>query len=532
MPFLKVARPCRALVLLALALPAATPAQTVRGRVLTNDGAAAHGATVLLLDSADIVRGGAFVDAGGAFSITTSIPGTYLLEVQRIGLRNTRSDRFNLAAGQTLALPMTVVEEAIALPEIRAIGKGRCGKGTDARVADVWEEARKALHAAALADRSALYRFQIRRYYRRLAVPSLHVVRDSSNAHLATSTGSPFKSLPADSLIAKGFIQEKGGDTYYNAPDAEVLLSNSFVNAFCFNLKADSKRNLLGLTFEPVRRNVQSSVEGTLWIDRATSELRFMEYDYVGTYVPRVASGLIGGRIDFKRLTAGPWIVEKWYIRMPLYAERQGVRFRGAETRQLYLAALTEEGAEVLAVSGRNQPVTAIPDTRGRKIAVTIPPVPTYHLEPLEVVVRPQKQTTRLARGTRSDLLTREDIAKLEVRAFHIGDIVRQFPSLRVREVLHRGGTLKGICIESARSQMEIGGSACNSVMVVVDGAPYNPAGAGQHTVQLLLELSPNMLESVEYLSAAEAGPRYGTGSKHGALVIYTRGNGPYARQR
>ena len=91
---------------------------------------------------------------------------------------------------------------------------------------------------------------------------------------------------------------------------------------------------------------------------------------------------------------------------------------------------------------------------------------------------------------------------------------------------------MKGLCIESARSQMETGGSACNSVMVVVDGAPYNPEGAGQHTLQLLLELSPNMLESVEYLSAAEAGPRYGTGSKHGALVIYTRGNGPYARQR
>lgn len=358
MPFLKVAHPGRALALLALALPTVAHAQTVRGHVLTTDGAAAHGATVLLLDSTHVVRAGAFVDAGGAFSIATSIPGSYLLEVQRIGLRNRRSDPFRLAAGQTLELSMTVAEEAIALPEITAIGKGRCGKGTDARVANVWEEARKALHAAALAERSALYRFQIRRYFRRLAVPSLNVVRDSSTVQLATSTGSPFRSLPADSLIAKGFVQEKGSDTYYNAPDAEVLLSHRFADAFCFNLKADARRNLLGLTFEPVRRNVQSSVEGTLWIDRATSELRFMEYDYVGASVPRMASGLIGGRIDFKRLTAGPWIVEKWYIRMPLYAERQGVRFRGAETRQLYLAALSEEGAEVLSVSGRDQPGT------------------------------------------------------------------------------------------------------------------------------------------------------------------------------
>ena len=340
-----------ALLLLAvLAVPAA--AQTVRGRVVTEDGQAAVGATVVLLDTAGTVRGGAFVDGNGAFSIAASQAGRYVLEVQRIGLRSTRSPSFTLAAGQTLAMPLTVSLEAVALPEIEAIGKGRCGKDTDPLVANVWEEARKALRAAALTNRANLYRFQIRRYFRQLSIPSLHAVRDSSVVYLSTSSGSPFASLAADTLILRGFIQEKADGTYYNAPDADVLLSNAFADAFCFNLKGDRKRNLIGLTFEPVRRNVPSSIAGTLWIDRRTSELQQLEFKYVGADVPQVARGLIGGSIHFKRLPNGPWIVDDWFIRMPFYAERQ-TALRRSTLRQVVLTAISEEGAQVLSVSDR-----------------------------------------------------------------------------------------------------------------------------------------------------------------------------------
>ena len=329
-------------------------AQTVRGRVTGADGSVASGATVLLLDSAGATRGGAFVDNAGVFVISTS-PGRYVVEVQRIGLRSTRSDWFNLAAGQTIEMPVTVTVEAVALPEITAVGETRCGKDTDPRVATVWEEARKALHAAALTNKSQLYRFQIRRDYRRLALPSLRVVRDSSVFQLSMSSGSPFTSLAADSLIRNGFIQEKSDGTFYNGPDAEVLLSNNFADAFCFNLKANSAGKLIGLTFQPLRRNVPSSINGTLWIDRATSELRFIEYKYVGSSVPPAARGLIGGLINFKRLTGGPWIVDKWHIRMPVLTDRQVAAIRGGPYREIVLTGLSEEGAEVLSVAGRGQ---------------------------------------------------------------------------------------------------------------------------------------------------------------------------------
>lgn len=523
--------------------PASAHAQTVRGRVLGADGTAARGATVLLLDSAGATRGGAFVDAEGAFCITTSSPGRYVLEVQRIGLLSTRSQWFDLAAGQSVQISLTVPVEAIALPEIEAVGENRCGDDTDPQVATVWEEARKALRAATLTAQSSLYRFEIRHHYRRLSVPSLRITRDSAVFQHRRHTGSPFTSLPADTLILRGFIQEKADGVFYNAPDADVLLSPTFADAFCFDLTANRARNLIGLTFEPVQDRVRSSIKGTLWIDRGSSELRFIEYEYVGSEVRPGAQGLIGGRIDFRRLPDGPWIVDRWYIRMPLYAERRQVMMGGGVGRQIVLTGLTEEGAEVLSVSNRNgAPASTRPAESGSLpervtpaggVTSALPQAPVYELKPIEVVGTSAKTAVRRARGTRVDLLTRDDIAGLEARAFHVGDLVKQFPSLRVRELRHRGGAMKGLCIESMRSQMEMRAAACNSVMVVVDGTPYNPEGAGgDQVLEMLLDLSPNMLESVEYLSAAEAGPRYGTGSKHGALVIYTRGNGPYAKTR
>jgi outer membrane receptor for ferrienterochelin and colicin len=72
-------------------------------------------------------------------------------------------------------------------------------------------------------------------------------------------------------------------------------------------------------------------------------------------------------------------------------------------------------------------------------------------------------------------------------------------------------------------------------VLPVIDDMPVQGA-AGPELADLqaetLLNLPPTSIESIEYLSAAEAGPKYGTGAMRGVLVIYTRGKGPYASPR
>src|SRR6185436_1397835 len=93
-----------------------------------------------------------------------------------------------------------------------------------------------------------------------------------------------------------------------------------FATTHCFRAVAGATDSIVGLAFEPAPRRRQSDVTGTLWINRVTSELRFIEFTYVNIPVQLRNLGL-GGRVDFKRLPSGAWIVSYWRIRMPQMAE-------------------------------------------------------------------------------------------------------------------------------------------------------------------------------------------------------------------
>ena len=64
---------------------------------------------------------------------------------------------------------------------------------------------------------------------------------------------------------------------------AEVLLSESFVAGHCFHTEPWTRdgRDWVGVGFSPAsaRRNLVD-IEGTLWLDRASAELRLLEYRY------------------------------------------------------------------------------------------------------------------------------------------------------------------------------------------------------------------------------------------------------------
>jgi hypothetical protein len=59
-----------------------------------------------------------------------------------------------------------------------------------------------------------------------------------------------------------------------------------------------------------------TEIEGTLWVDRETSELRLLEYRYAGVR-PEYAAVNVGGFVEFLRLPTGSWLVNRWAIRMP-----------------------------------------------------------------------------------------------------------------------------------------------------------------------------------------------------------------------
>ena len=122
---------------------------------------------------------------------------------------------------------------------------------------------------------------------------------------------------PDGTRIAVEVIDDDDGSIYY-APDADVLLSDAFLDTHCMSLVEgeDEAEGLVGLSFEPTQDRGVTDISGVLWLDPADAELQWLDYQYEFLDVPN--SERLGGKIRFSGLPDGTWIVRQWYIRMPI----------------------------------------------------------------------------------------------------------------------------------------------------------------------------------------------------------------------
>jgi hypothetical protein len=350
--------PIRAALLLALliSLPARAAAQAVRGTVVDGAGSPVPGALVALVGEDGRVAGEVLADGGGRFLVRATVPGRFTLRARRVGYRTSSSPALTLAAGETADYRMVAAVERVTLPALTATSERRCTSATDPGVVTLWEEARKALDATAVTSRQYPYRYTMRRGLRHVDAGTLLTRSEETHTDDALLS-TPFVAVPAEQLATRGYIEEAGDTTVFFAPDAQVLLSQSFLELHCFTAKAGDvwHRGMVGLGFAPVcRTGRRADVEGVLWMDARTAELRVLEYGYTG--IPAVQMPReVGGRVEFRRLPEGGWIVSRWRIRMPDAPRvvRSGVPSARAAGLSMSVPGLAEETGEVLAIRDR-----------------------------------------------------------------------------------------------------------------------------------------------------------------------------------
>lgn len=328
-------------------------AQTVLGTAVdAAEAAPVRGAFVILLDAEGVERDRALTSSTGAFRLRAGRPGSYRLRLERIGFEDLVTEPFELAADETVSRRLTATAQPIELSGIRvAGGEARCGiPPAEAReLSRVWNEARKALEATAWTNRQSYYRFDgliVRQVLDEDGEPQ----GPPEYEPIRLYGRHPFRSVQADDLAYGGWVQREGarGLKFY-APDAEVLLSDSFLSRHCFRLaRDDSARNLVGVEFEPRPDRYIPEISGVLWVDRETAELRSLVYRYENLELP-VDTEHIGGRVEFDHLPDGGWIVRKWEIRTPL-AELDRQSRAGRREQRVRLTGLRLEGQLVLAV--------------------------------------------------------------------------------------------------------------------------------------------------------------------------------------
>jgi hypothetical protein len=275
-----------------------------------------------------------------------------------------------------------------------------------------------------------------------------------------------------------------------------------------------------------------------LWLDRASAELRSLEYHYRD--VPHdVPTERLGGRVEFDRLPDGTWIVRRWWIRMPIVETRRD-RFRkpdgGAvqERERSVLTGLKEEGGEVVEVRlaegsvGSIAPVAAAagaPRDSANPAADTTPrPVPgapaiadsTILLEPLRVTARARPRSPRLRefyarveRGSAGYFVTREQIEEGRGRTF--SDLLRGIPNLYLAP-LPNGE----YAIRMNRNQASIFDADCAPVYYL-DGI-IHPVGSPDR------ELRPGEIEGIEVHAGSGVPAQFaGSRARCGVIVVWTR---------
>ena len=333
-----------------VAAPSAATAQTVLVRVSGGEPAMPlQGALVYLVDVRGPTVQNRLSDQMGRALFVGVPPGRYRVRAEMIGMATAETSAFEAAEGLSVPLDLVLESSAIVLEGIDVAADERCRVRPEEGllVARVWDEARKALMAAAFTDEQELYRYETMRYERDLEFETRTVVRDERSRR-GGYMRTPFESRPAEDLAENGFVQETGDGTFYFAPDAHVLLSDVFLDTHCFRLVAGEGEaaGLVGLAFEPTGGRARvSDIRGSLWMDPETSELKWLEFVYENID-PEIRSSEIGGYVEFQRMPAGTWIVPEWWIRMPRLALRRD--FQG--TRRAVLAGFREVGGLVVDV--------------------------------------------------------------------------------------------------------------------------------------------------------------------------------------
>jgi hypothetical protein len=296
------------------------PGPELRGIVLLPDSSRAAGAIVVAADERGNVAGRALTGERGEFDLRLPAPGRYEVRVLRIGFKPTVVPAIELAAGEVRSLSVVLRGEAVTLAAVTVRGTNDCRVRADSshQVAAMWEEARKAIVATELTPVGARQTVEWTVYNRSTDITG-DAVLSEERADYSAEAMKAFVSLPPDSLARVGYMSADASGTVYRAPDADALLSDAFAADHCFHVEPPTPDHgdWVGVGFRPAKdRGNIVDIAGTLWLDRASSELRRLEFHYTNL-PPDDEHTDAGGHVEFLRLSTGSWLVSRWEIRMP-----------------------------------------------------------------------------------------------------------------------------------------------------------------------------------------------------------------------
>jgi hypothetical protein len=210
----------------------------------------------------------------------------------------------------------------VALEAVRVVARRRCPGGSpDARAAGLFEQARLAFEVerATRAER----RFGVAIEEREGPVDGDGQPAGEPTRRIRRGpTTTPFVTAAPDAIFRRGYATAEPDGVTFHAPDADVLLSDAFLETHCLE-RAAGAPGLLAVGVRSARALPGVGLRGTLWLDSATLALRRFAFRY-----ERLPAAFRdwhpGGELVYDQLAGGRWLVRAWWLRVPAAADAAG----------------------------------------------------------------------------------------------------------------------------------------------------------------------------------------------------------------
>ncbi|MDX2191856.1 MAG: carboxypeptidase-like regulatory domain-containing protein [Gemmatimonadales bacterium] len=347
-------------LLLGVARPAA--AQVVQGVLVDSLYPEALTGALVTAERDGVRVATGLAEQGGRFTLVVGAEAPVLLRVARIGFA---PDSFPGVVPDPVppAVPPRYILRGSPtnLPELVSEAGMRCPRPPfEGPLADrLISEVRLAVEALEVTRRLPPFAARTLTWERLLDRDGATVVsqRQASHEGIGRET---FINLSPDTLARTGFIVPHGDTLTYHVPDARMVTSAAFLAGHCTTPVPGppGEPGLIGLRFEPAADAPKhGDVTGTLWVELATRELRRVEFSYV-RLPPCGADASARGEVRYRRLPDGRWVIERWFVRMPVCGVQQNYflnpselartgTIRGASFGARVVRRLKEDGGQL-----------------------------------------------------------------------------------------------------------------------------------------------------------------------------------------
>jgi len=221
--------------------------------------------------------------ATGRFQFADAAPGSYRVQLLRIGYLPVMSAIVHLRGGDTVRVTLRAPAQVVELVAVIVRSEPTCLTATELasepRVAELWRQARTG------ADTRRA--FELQYTFRHILIQGIEIDRRIGGrkrwVRVDTTTSIP------DSVVAREVRRQVrnqehgyGSGGTLTLPDENEILDDVFLTTHCVDTAIEEGSEVRGLRFRPVsRRRHGVDVRGRVWIDAVTYQVRRLEVEYL-----------------------------------------------------------------------------------------------------------------------------------------------------------------------------------------------------------------------------------------------------------